>query len=184
MKKIFLILSLAVSLVLMNSCSLSRIIPWQMNVIPGHYEYTHSWTYPSPEGGYTITCYEEGTIDFERYGRYTDRAVQYHTANTPDQTCWTFDYLCTGRWDVQDDQFLMSQSALDFEMELMGVNIDYYHGDLEWAVGMADLLRQNSTPRSSRYITYQIAVLDDHHFTWSYTYPNGHTDYWEMHRVQ
>lgn len=182
MKKIQHFILLFSILVLMSGCGVSRVVPWQVNVIPGNYEYTHSWTYPSPEGGYTITCYEEGTIDFSRSGSYVDHAVQYHTANIPSSPSWTFDYECHGRWDVENDHFLFKEYSFDFVMELMGVNIDYPYS-LDWAAVMADRLVRNSTPKSSKYITFDIVVLNDHEFTWSYTYPDGHTDYWEMHRI-
>ena len=177
-----LLIAIAAVAMLSGCASTSYVTPWQMKVIPGHYEYTHSWTYPSPEGGYTITCYEEGTINFDYAGYYIDRAIQYHTANTPEQTCWTFDYECQGRWDVVNDHFLFNEQEQYFIMELMGVNIGY-NGDLEWASRMADRIVQKSRPKSTQMITFDIVRLDDQVFTWSYTYPDGHTDYWEMHRV-
>lgn len=143
----------------------------------------HSWTYPSPEGGYTITCYEEGTIDFDWLGDYVDRAIQYHTANTPEQTCWTYDYECHGRWKVSEDKFLFSEHPYDFHMDLMGVNLDW-GGNLDWAEDMGRRIVLLSTPKDAHWITFDIVTLNNHEFTWSYTYPDGHTDYWEMHRVK
>lgn len=182
MKKSSNILIAIVAAAMLCGCASMRSVPWQKKAIPGLYEYTHSWTYPSPEGGYTITCYEEGTIDFDRAGYYQDRAIQYHTANTPEQTCWTYDYECQGRWDVANGLFLFNELAQHFNMELMGVNIGL-GGDLEWAGRMADRIVQRQRPKSAQMIAFDIVVLNDSEFTWSYTYPDGHTDYWEMHRI-
>lgn len=183
MKKILFALITWIVMAVVCSCSVTYQVPWQAKVIPGHYQYVHSWTYPSPEGGYMITCSEEGTLDFEPNGRFIDRAVQYHTAHMAGEPCWTFDYECHGLWRVQDGHFLFCEFQQDFVMELMGVNIDYTY-DLEWAARLANRMVQNSMPKSSRWITFDIVTLNEHEFTWSYTYPDGHTDYWEMHRVE
>lgn len=183
MKKLALFLTLAISLATFSSCGISSSMPWQKKIIPGLYQYTHSWTYPAPDGHYTITCYEEGTIDFGFFGDYTDRATQYHTANTPEQTCWTFDYECGGRWDIVNDHFLFSEQPNQFAMELMGVQLGNYQ-DLDWASLIAEKIIRNARPKSSQMTTFDIVVLNDHQFTWSYTYPDGHTDYWEMHRIE
>lgn len=182
MKKKFELLLLAAAMVLMSGCGGYREMPWQSKIIPGLYEYVHSWTYPSPEGGYTITCYEEGTIEFDRLGYFDDRAIQYHTANTPEQTCWTYDYVCHGRWKVVDDKFLFSEQPYDFRMDLMGVNLDW-NGNLDWAEDMGRRIVLYSTPKDSRWVSFDIVTLNNQQFTWSYTYLDGHTDYWEMHRV-
>lgn len=166
----------------MNGCSVTRVVPWQSKVIPGLYEYTHSWTYPSPEGNFTITCYEEGTLEFRSSGWFEDHAVQYHTANTPDQPMWTYDYESQGRWKVENDHFLFRDDPYYFVMDLMGVNINDYRGNLDWASRMSDRIVRHSTP-SNRWVVFDIVTLNDHEFTWSYTYPDGHTDFWEMHRV-
>lgn len=181
MKKNVLFMAIVFGLLAMSGCSVTRVIPWQKSVIPGRYEYVHSWTYPSPEGGYTITCSESGTIDFKSYGRFVDKAVQYHVANIPGEPCWTFDYECYGSWDVRNDHFMFCEYPQNFVMDLMGVNIDYDRS-LDWAAGMANRLVVNSTP-SARWISFDIVRLNEREFTWSYTYPDGHTDYWEMHRV-
>lgn len=183
MKKIFYLALVAVATAVMSGCGSMTEMPWQSKIIPGLYQYTHSWTYPSPEGGYSITCYEEGTMEFDRWGEYSDHAVQYHTANTPDQTCWTFDYKSYGRWRVENDRFLFYQRSSDLAMELMGVKLDW-NGNLEWAETMARRLVAHATPSTSRWITFDIVTLNAQDFTWSYTYPDGHTDYWEMHRIE
>lgn len=183
MKKILATIIIAAA-VLFGSCKSTSYTPWQKSLIPGQYEYTHSWTYPSPEGGYTITCYEEGTIDFNYSGDYVDHAIQYHTANTTGQTCWTYDYECHGQWNVVDNKFLFNESPYNFVMDLMGVNIDMM-GDLEWASRMSDQIVRRSTPKGTKWwTTFNICVLNDNEFTWSYTYQDGHTDYWEMHRIE
>lgn len=182
MKKIVLPLVIAATLALFCSCSISRTVPWQKKIIPGRYHYTHSWTYPSPEGGYTITCDEEGIIEFDYFGSYTDRAIQYHTANTPDRTCWTFDYECHGRWDVVNDQFLFNELPSQFYMELMGVQLGL-HQSLDWASAFANKIVSRARPKSTQMITFDIVILNKEAFTWSYTYPDGHTDYWEMLRI-
>lgn len=187
MRKIVLIISVFIMVLSITSCrtehGVSTLPPWQKKYIPGFYEYTHSWTYPSPEGNFTITCYEEGSIEFYRNGHYVDNAVQYHTANTPHATCWTYNYECHGGWDVVDSKFRFNERSQGFLMDLMGVSVDPSL-DLEVVDRLSRKLVQRSTPNSNRWWDFDIRVLTSDEFTWSYTYPDGHIDYWEMHRIR
>ena len=48
----------------------------------------------------------------------------------------------------------------------------------------ADLIENKTLPNSSRWFTFDIERLDEEWFIWTYTYPNGRKDSWEMKRSQ
>ena len=56
--------------------------------------------------------------------------------------------------------------------------------DLSNPVYYADLIEKKTLPNSSRWFTFDIERLDNEWFIWTYTYPNGRKDSWEMKRVQ
>ena len=82
------------------------------DLIPGTYNYEHSWDYKAPDGNGTIHCDEEGTLRFYPDGTYKDDAIQYHSLTLKDSVRiktmkgewttiggWRFDfgYHCEGR---------------------------------------------------------------------------------------
>ena len=158
--------------------------------IPSHYVYTHSWDYAAPDGNGTIHCDETGTLDFYADGTYADTALQHHylrtkvresegwRAETSEAETYQFDfmYYCQGRWRVENGKFLFCELAEGFDMVLQNDSTD------QWTTYYADLIEKKTLPNSSRWFTFDIERLDEEWFIWTYTYPNGRTDSWEMKR--
>ena len=158
--------------------------------IPSHYVYTHSWDYAAPDGNGTIHCDETGTLDFYADGTYADTALQHHylrtkvresegwRAETAESETYQFDfmYYCQGRWRVENGKFLFCELAEGFDMVLQNDSAD------QWTAYYADLIENKTLPNSSRWFTFDIERLDEEWFIWTYTYPNGRKDSWEMKR--
>lgn len=164
------------------------------DLIPGTYNYEHSWDYKAPDGNGTIHCDEEGTLRFYPDGTYKDDAIQYHSLTLKDSVRiktmkgewttiggWRFDfgYHCEGRWRVEEGKFLFNEMSEGFSMGSLSSVIWS-----KWCLEYENKIRTHSTPNSNRWFTFDIERLDDEWFIWSYTYPNGRKDTWEMHRVK
>ena len=54
--------------------------------------------------------------------------------------------------------------------------------DNEWYKKMSVKIVERSNPNSDRWFTFDIERLDRKWFIWSYTYPNGRIDTWDMKR--
>ena len=173
----------------------SQILKPEEQHIPGHYEYVHSWDYAAPDGNGTIHCDETGTLDFYADGTYADTALQRQVLRmkTPIKTVWNpkstdtvtlstfpfdFMYYCQGRWRVEDGKFMFCELAEGFDMQLMN---DKVNG---WVIEYADKIEKKTLPNSSRWFTFEIELLDETWFIWTYTYPNGRKDSWEMKRAK
>ena len=164
------------------------------DLIPGTYNYEHSWDYKAPDGNGTIHCDEEGTLRFKADGTYVDDAVQYHELTMNDSISvkttkgewktiggWTFyfGYHCEGRWRVEEGKFLFNEMSEGFSMgSMQSVNWS------NWCPEYEAKIVAHSTPNSARWFTFDIERLDDEWFIWSYTYPDGRKDTWEMKRVK
>lgn len=160
--------------------------------IPGHYVYTHSWDYAAPDGNGTIHCDETGTLDFYPDGTYADTALQHHTLSTKiresegwraetaeiETYLFNFMYYCQGQWRVENGKFLFSEHAEGFDMVPQNESPD------QWTSYYADLIEKKTLPNSSRWFTFDIERLDNEWFIWTYTYPNGRKDSWEMKRTR
>ena len=163
--------------------------------IPGHYEYLHSWDYAAPDGNGTIHCDETGTLYFYADGTYSDTAFQRQVLRmkTPIKTVWSpkstdtvtlstfpfdFKYYCQGRWRVEDGKFMFCELAEGFDMQLINEKVN------GWVTEYADKIEKKTLPNSSRWFTFEIELLDETWFIWTYTYPNGRKDSWEMKRVK
>ena len=164
------------------------------DLIPGTYNYEHSWDYKAPDGNGTIHCDEKGTLRFKADGTYKDDAIQYHTLAMNDSiriktmkgewttiSGWRFDfgYHCKGRWRTEDGKFLFNELAEGFSMGSLASVIWS-----NWFIEYSSKIVEHSTPNSDRWFTFDIERLDNEWFIWSYTYPNGRKDTWEMHRVK
>ena len=164
------------------------------DLIPGTYNYEHSWDYKAPDGNGTIHCDEKGTLRFKADGTYKDDAIQYHTLAMNDSiriktmkgewttiSGWRFDfgYHCKGRWRTEEGKFLFNELAEGFSMGSLASVIWS-----NWFIEYSSKIVEHSTPNSDRWFTFDIERLDNEWFVWSYTYPNGRKDTWEMHRVK
>lgn len=164
------------------------------DLIPGIYNYEHSWDYKAPDGNGTIHCDEKGTLRFKADGTYIDDAIQYHTLAMNDSiriktmkgewttiSGWRFDfgYHCKGRWRTEEGKFLFNELAEGFSMGSLASVIWS-----NWFIEYSSKIVEHSTPNSNRWFTFDIERLDNEWFIWSYTYPNGRKDTWEMHRVK
>lgn len=164
------------------------------DLIPGTYNYEHSWDYKAPDGNGTIHCDEKGTLRFKADGTYKDDAIQYHTLAMNDSiriktmkgewttiSGWRFDfgYHCKGRWRTEEGKFLFNELAEGFSMGSLASVIWS-----NWFIEYSSKIVEHSTPNSNRWFTFDIERLDNEWFIWSYTYPNGRKDTWEMHRVK
>ena len=173
----------------------SQIQKPEEQYIPGHYEYLHSWDYTAPDGNGIIHCDETGTLDFYADGTYADTAFQRQVLRmkTPIKTIWNskstdtvtlstfpfdFKYYCQGRWRVEDGKFMFCELAEGFDMQLTNEKVN------EWVTEYADKIEKKTLPNSSRWFTFEIELLDATWFIWTYTYPNGRKDSWEMKRVR
>ena len=167
---------------------------WDYSLIPGTYNYEHSWDYKAPDGNGTIHCDEQGTLRFHADGTYTDDAVQIHYLTMKDSIRvmnskgkwdtiggWQFQFLyhCEGHWRVESDKFLFNEMSEGFSMDSMeGVIWS------NWFIEYATKIVEHSTPNSDRWFTFDFERLDNEWFIWSYTYPNGRKDTWDMQRVK
>ncbi len=164
------------------------------DLIPGTYNYEHSWDYKAPDGNGTIHCDEKGTLRFKADGTYIDDAIQYHTLAMNDSiriktmkgewttiSGWRFDfgYHCKGRWRTEEGKFLFNELAEGFSMGSLASFIWS-----NWFIEYSSKIVEHSTPNSDRWFTFDIERLDNEWFIWSYTYPNGRKDTWEMQRVK
>ena len=188
MRRIFVITLLAVLPMALHS----QIQKPEEQHIPGHYVYTHSWDYAAPDGNGTIHCDETGTLDFYADGTFADTALQHHLLSTKvrettggrsetaetETYLFNFMYYCQGRWRVENGKFLFSEHAEGFDMILQN------NTDDQWTTHYADLIEKKTLPNSSRWFTFDIERLDEEWFIWTYTYPNGRKDSWEMKRAQ
>lgn len=167
-------------------------VPEQQH-IPGRYEYTHSWDYAAPDSNGTIHCDETGVLWFYGNGTFADTAFQTHTLHlkepvrevldrpSPDTIAidtyqFHFHYICPGSWRVDNGKFLFSEHAEGFDMVLLNESTS------KWVVGYSNAIEKHSLPNSSRWFTFDIERLDEEWFIWTYTYPDGHKDSWEMKR--
>ena len=163
--------------------------------IPGHYEYLHSWDYTAPDGNGIIHCDETGTLDFYADGTFSDTAMQRQVLRmkTPIKTVWNpqstdsvtlstfpfdFKYFCQGRWRVEDGKFMFCELAEEFDMQLINEKVN------GWVTEYADQIEKKTLPNSNRWFTFEIELLDETWFIWTYTYPNGRKDSWEMKRAK
>ena len=189
----FLIL-VAFALFLLTACTANKNFSRADKRIPGTYNYEHSWDYKAPDGNGKIHCDEQGTLRFYADGTYTDDAIQHHSLTMKDSIHiktmkgewdtiggWNFQfgYHCEGRWRVENGKFLFNEMSEGFSM-----------GSLEsviwsnWVLEYAAKIVEHSTPNSDRWFTFDFERLDNEWFIWSYTYPNGRKDTWEMQRVK
>lgn len=163
----------------LTNCSTQKILMPESQHIVGHYRYVHSWDYAGPNKE-KMHCDEEGTLDFHNDGTYADSAVQHHLCTKSD-TCilkYDFNYRCIGNWKVENHLFLFNELAEEFVMEYLAKQAS------EEQQEFAQRIAAQSTPDSKRWISFEIERLDRHWFVWSYTYPDGHKDLWEMKRVK
>lgn len=170
-------------------------IAQNIDLIPGSYNYEHSWDYKAPDGNGKIHCDEQGSLVFNADGTYVDNAFQYHILTLKDSIRipygfngdfstiggWRFDfsYHCEGRWRVEDGKFHFNEMSEGFSM----VSIESFIVS-NWFIEYAAKIVEHSTPSSDRWFAFDIERLDSEWFIWSYTYPNGRKDTWEMKRVR
>jgi len=162
-----------------TSCSTTRILQPEQQHIVGHYKYTHSWDYTGPDKQ-KMHCDETGTLDFYADGTYADTALQHHTLvlRVPSSRQYDFNYRCQGSWKVEEHQFLFNELAEGFVMDPIAEQLS------DEQLAYAQKIAKQSTPNSKRWFTFKIERLDKQWFIWSYTYPDGRTDYWEMRRAR
>ncbi len=164
------------------------------DLIPGTYNYEHSWDYKAPDGNGTIHCDERGTMRFSADGTYKDVALQEHylemdfpvviplmtgKLDTIDHWTWQLMYKCPGRWRVENGKFLFNELAEGFS--LVSISSLIWSN---WCLEYEAKIRAHFTPKSDRWFTFDIERLDSEWFIWSYTYPDDRRDIWEMHRVK
>lgn len=148
--------------------------------VPGHYQYTHSWSYAV--GTDSIYCSEEGTMDFFPNGTALDHATQHYLLVRQDKSrvTWDFDYYSPSYWRLEGEDFYFSGDSVTFKMECISqpgeeADASWYYS---YAKGIADNVR-----RSINYETrFHLAELTGHRIVWSYTYKDGHTDTWEFYK--
>lgn len=170
-----------VSLLLLVGCSTTRVLTPEEHLIPDYYHYVHSWDYPSPDGNGTIHCDEHGTIDFRADGTYSDTAYQTcYIRRNPDTLYDQVEllYACQGRWKVENHKFLFNEMAEDFTLNL--VNPEKASPEERY---YAPLIKKYNTPNTQRWFTFDIRRLDHRWFVWTYTYPDGRVDSWDMRRA-
>lgn len=181
---------------LLVSCSSQKHFSKAEKQIPGTYNYEHSWDYKAPDGNGTIHCDEQGTLRFYTDGTYVDDAVQIHYLTMKDSiripwgfsgdsntiggySTFSFLYHCEGNWRVNDGKFLFNEKSEGFSMGLMNNVIPS-----EWFLDYSSQIVEHTIPNSKRWFTFDFERLDNEWFIWSYTYPNGRKDTWEMQRVK
>lgn len=158
-------------------------MPEEVHIV-GHYKYKHSWDYQAPNNQGQMHCDEVGTLHFYPDGTFSDTATQVHTlyrAHEQDTLLMTFDYRCQGQWKVEEHKFIFKELAEGFILAPTKLPMQV---NGKWLVGFVRDLVKQSTPNSQRWITFDIDRLDRKAFIWSYGYPDGHRDTWEMERCK
>ena len=187
--------TIAILLAALCTTAYAQILTPEQQHIPGRYEYVHSWDYRAPDGNGTIHCDETGVLYFYADGTFADTALQHHTLKmdrpihtvmgwlSPDTmtlSTYVFDfhYICPGLWRTENGKFLFSEHSEGFSMDLTNESVN------QWIVDYADKIYTHTLPNSSRWFTFDIERLDEEWFIWTYTYPNGRKDSWEMKRTR
>lgn len=183
---------------LLGNCATHRVLTPEEQMIPDYYRYLHSWDYPSPDGEGTIHCDEHGTIDFRPDGTYSDTAWQIcYVRKTTDSVFAVVNllYACQGHWKVENHKFLFNEMAEDFTLDLVPNPICYkesaslvdsiHSGEDNTPTEhyYAPLIKKHNTPDSKRWFSFDIRRLDRRWFVWTYTYPDGRVDSWDMKRT-
>lgn len=177
MKKFLLIMAAAV---LLASCSSVRRLDGSLSrAIADRYQYVHSWDYPSPDGVGVMHCDETGYLQFFPDGTYIDIATQQHCHLLPDSTRihYQMDYYCEGEWKVKDHKFLFNEHSENFSLTLADAVCDSAR------LAFADRIRLQNTPDTKRWFTFDIELLDQDWFIWSYTDKKGIKTTWDMRRL-
>ncbi len=179
---------------LLFACAAHKSFSKAEKMIPGTYNYEHSWDYKAPDGNGTIHCDEQGTLRFYADGTYVDEAIQSHgltmdssiiiplftgEIDTIEKARFNYHYHCKGRWKVENDKFLFNEMSEGFWM----LPIDNAIWS-DWFTDYGAKIVSHSWPNSDRWFTFDFERLDNEWFIWSYTYPNGRKDTWDMKRVK
>ncbi|MCQ2275154.1 MAG: hypothetical protein MJZ86_10215 [Bacteroidales bacterium] len=165
------------AILLFSACGGTRNMAERL--VPGHYSYEHGWEYDTPDGH--VSVHEVGTMDFYAEGTALDMALQVYTVTRPDKSTAVivFKYNSPSCWHVVGDGFYFSGIEKSFNMEVETVRTD----DVVWADNFARRTIESVRSTIGRETRFHLADITKQRLVWSYTYPNGHTDTWEFHRV-
>lgn len=146
--------------------------------VEGNYVYEHGWNYDIAEGH--IDVHETGTMDFFNDGTALDSARQVYTVNlnSGGTIKWVFNYISPSRWRVEGEDFYFSGQKENFRMELIESEVDGCADQPE----LASRIIGSVSGGIDRETKFHLAGLTRDGLTWSYTYPDGHTDTWEFNR--
>lgn len=149
--------------------------------IADHYVYSHSWCYAIGED--SMFCSEVGTMDYDVDGSALDHAFQTYLLKSKDgeQYEWTFDYFSPSFWHRQGDDFFFKGDSASFSMKLLSNIMESdANVDPDWYQYYADEIITSVSRNIAKETKFHIAELSECRFVWSYTYRDGHTDYWEF----
>ena len=152
------------------------------NRVVGHYTYEHGWSYSIKEG--RITAYETGTMDFYPDGTALDSAQQFYVVNVGGQVQYLFNYVSPSRWRVEGEDFYFAGIEESFRMEVVEMNAGVYFFEPDRATELANTIIGNVRGGIAREVKFHLDKLTESELIWSYTYPDGHTNTWEFHRVE
>lgn len=149
-----------------------------IELVPGHYTYQHGWTYD--EGENHIVVHETGTMDYYKDGTALDSARQVYRVTHADgtQTCLVFNYISPSVWKVEGDDFFFGGIEEAFRMAVVE---DESFMDAH-AQQLAQHIIQGVRKSIGHETKFHLAEITRHKLTWSYTYPDRHTDTWEFFR--
>lgn len=150
--------------------------------VVGHYTYEHGWSYSIKEG--RITAYETGTMDFYPDGTALDSAQQFYVVNVGGQVKYLFNYVSPSHWRVEGEDFYFAGIEESFRMEVVEIEASEYFSNSNSITGLANTIIENVRGGIAREVKFHLDKLTESELIWSYTYPDGHTDTWEFHRVE
>lgn len=180
MKNLITFCAIVLSVVMATSCK-SEKAAVQSAQVEGHYTYQHGWNYDVEEGH--IDVQETGTMDFYPDGTALDSARQVYKVllNDGGTVMWVFNYVSPSKWRLEGEDFYFSGDKKTFRMEFLDTALDGCDESQTTELGER-ILRQVRGSIDYEY-KFHLDELTDKELIWSYTYPDGHNDTWEFHRV-
>lgn len=183
MKNLVTFCAIVLSVVMLTACKSEKaaVQPAQPAQVEGHYTYQHGWNYDVEEGH--IDVHETGTMDFYPDGTALDSARQVYKVvlNNGGTVMWVFNYVSPSKWRLEGEEFYFVGDKKTFRMEFLDTALDGCDESQTTELGERIL----SKVRGSIDYEYKFHLdeLTEKELIWSYTYPDGHSDRWVLHRV-
>jgi len=192
MQKIMMLQMLLLGFVALFAQSSSRTIPEHHDLsttvispdtaptVPGHYVYTHAFSYDLQGNHFDV--HETGTMSFDQDGSALDSARQVYVATLKDGGTATieFDYYSPSRWRLEGEDFHFSGIKERFRMAV--VDMKTKDCDSSRAAELAQEIINVVSGSIEYEYKFHLDTLTANKLQWSFTYRDGHRDTWEFYR--